>query len=136
MSGLPPGMFWSDDLNIELPPGRTIDEIVELVLSDWRRRVPTDETVQALVEIGLDEEDGVLAWDRVHGGVVRAATRIPENCPSRSKDPFAWTSFQRATSDPSIVADLCPEDAAARPEPQPAPAPEPPSRRRWWRFWE
>ena len=66
----------------------------------------------ALVEtIGLSQDDAALAWDRVHGGIVRASTGNEANCPSKDKDPLAWLSFHKATADNSIIAAVYPKFA-------------------------
>ncbi len=107
---MPPG--WSDDLNIQLPPGRTIAELVDLVLRALIDETTADQLEQMLiVEFGLSADDAFLARDRTCGGLVRAATGNPANCPRREKDPVAWESFQRGTDDPALIARIYPEFA-------------------------
>lgn len=108
---LPEG--WTDDMNVPLPPGRTVDEVVEHVIRNALAGVGDEETERQLAEaFALSSEDAALARDRTFGGIVRAATRNAQNCPDRAKDPMAWTSFQRATADPSIVARIYPQWAS------------------------
>jgi hypothetical protein len=103
---------WTDDVNIPLPPGRTVEQVVEFIIQAALRRTPDDTTEQALIaEFERSIDDAVLAQDRTFNGIVRAATRDQENCPQREKDPMAWESFQRAWRDPSIVARIYPQYA-------------------------
>jgi hypothetical protein len=96
---------WTDDLTIPLPPGRTVGELVDVVLRSTLAGTPADEVERQLTaEFGLSPEDATLARNRAFGGLVRAATRNPQNCPPQDKDPVAWESFQRGTRDPSLVA--------------------------------
>jgi hypothetical protein len=44
------------------------------------------------------------AGDRTLGGLVRAATGNPAHCPSKEKDPVAWSSYQRCLRDPALIA--------------------------------
>jgi len=101
---------WTDDLSIPLRRGRTAAEVVDLALDAARRDLSAEEIVAALVrEFGLSDDDARLAWDRTCGGLVRAASRNPGNCPAREKDPLAWESFQRGVRDPSVIARVYPE---------------------------
>jgi hypothetical protein len=103
---------WTDDMNIPLPAGRTVEQVVEFVIQAALRGTPDDTTEQLLTaEFLLSPDDAALARDRTCGGIVRAATRNQENCPRREKDPMAWESFQRAMRDPSIVARIYPQYA-------------------------
>lgn len=107
---LPEG--WTDDMNIALPAERTLDEVVSLVISMGMGNSEPEDIETALVEvIGLSQEDAALAWDRVHGGIVRASTGNEANCPSKDKDPLAWLSFRRAIVDHSIIATIYPKPA-------------------------
>ena len=107
---IPPG--WTDDMNVLLPPGKTVREIVEFVIQAALRGTPDDTTEQLLVaEFQLSPDDAGLIRDRTFGGIVRAATQNTANCPDPDKDPMAWQSFQLATSDPSIVARIYPQFA-------------------------
>jgi hypothetical protein len=110
MSELPEG--WTDDMTIPLPPDRTAADVVEFVLQAALRGIPDDETERLLAtEFLLSADDAALARDRSFGGLVRAATRNPENCPVQHKDPLAWESFQRGTRDPSLIARIYPQFA-------------------------
>lgn len=101
---------WTDDLTIPLPPGRVVTELVDVVLRSALRAESAQEIDRLLAaEFGLSADDAELARDRCFGGLVRAATRNPLNCPKRDKDPVAWESFQRGTRDPSLVASIYPD---------------------------
>jgi len=101
---------WTDDLTIQLPPGRTVAELVDLVLQSALSGT-TDEEINRLLiaEFGLSADDADLARDRSFGGLVRAATRNPLNCPESGKDPVAWESFQRGSREPSLVTRIYPD---------------------------
>jgi hypothetical protein len=132
---LPPG--WTDDMNIALPGHRSLEEVVTFVILRCMEGTDYDRVHLSLIEeIGLSPDNAALAWDRVHGGIVRASTRRLENCPDRARDPLAWLSFERAMEDPSIIAVLYPH----------FPVTEPPVKNRperavsagakpWWRIW-
>jgi hypothetical protein len=95
---------WTDDLTVPLPPGRTVAELVDLALQSTLRGTPADEVERNLAaEFGLSDDDAALVLDRSMGGLVRAGTRNPANCPEPDKDPMAWEAFQRGTADPSLV---------------------------------
>ena len=128
MTSTPSG--WTDDMNIALPSQHTLGAVVELVISFGRARTTAVAPQRALVEtFGLTEDDAALAWDRVHGGIVRAATGNVANRPDKSKDPLAWSSFQLAVRDPSIIAALYPQYASRE---DALPAGE---RKPRWRLW-
>ncbi len=55
------------------------------------------------------DDDAEFALDRVLGGIVRAATKNPANCPDIAKDPVAWASYQLAISKPEIIRAIRPE---------------------------
>jgi hypothetical protein len=95
---------WTDDLTVPLPRGRTVAEIVDLVMQSALRNASVDEIERVLIdEFGLSADDATLAWDRTFGGLVRASTRNLANCPPQDKDPIAWESFQRGMSDRSLT---------------------------------
>ncbi|MFI5487731.1 hypothetical protein ACIBXA_28360 [Micromonospora echinaurantiaca] len=103
---------WTDDLTIPLPPGRTVAELVDVVLTAALRGTPADQIDRLVAtEFGLSPDDAEFARDRTYGGLVRAATRNVLNCPDEGKDPMAWESFQRGMRDPSLVARIYPEFA-------------------------
>jgi hypothetical protein len=105
-------VVWTDDMTIRLPPRRTVAELADLVLRAAERGEAPEEIAQALAsEFGLTEDDAHLACDRALGGLVRAATGNPANCPSPEKDPIAWQTYQRGTADPSLVARIYPKFA-------------------------
>ena len=113
MAAIPEG--WTNDMTIPLPPGRTEAEVVEVVIQAALRGAPDEETEQSLAaEFLLSADAAALARDRAFGGIVRAATRNPENCPSQQNDPLAWESFQRATRDPSLIARIYPQFASKK----------------------
>jgi hypothetical protein len=107
---LPEG--WTDDMTVPLPSGRTAADVVEFVLQAGLAGTPDDETERRLMaEFGFSPDDAALARDRAYGGLVRAATRNQANCPSRTNDPLAWESFQRAMRDRSLVVRIYPQFA-------------------------
>jgi hypothetical protein len=62
------------------------------VLQVALRGAPDNETEGLLAaEFQMSADDAALARDRSFGRLVRAATRNPDNCPVRQKDP--WESF-------------------------------------------
>lgn len=88
---------WTDDLSIQLPSGRTVEEVVDYILAANQESRQHEALIAELgAELGLSTEDAELAVDRVGGEIARAATGSPANCPNRVKDPIAWASFQRA----------------------------------------
>lgn len=106
---------WTDDMNVPLQPGRTVDEVVEHVIRNALAGVGDAETERQLAEsFSLSREDAALARDRTFGGIVRAATGNARNCPDRAKDRIAWTSFQRAIADPSIIKRIYPQWAGPK----------------------
>ena len=108
---------YTDNLTVRLRPGRTVEELVDHVVENELSGVDTSLTQQQLMSaFGLSFEGAALAQERTIGGVLRAA-RNPGNPPDRDKDPFAWTSFQRATADPSLIGRLFPP-APAEPHPR------------------
>lgn len=116
---LPPG--WTDVLTVPLPPNVSVDGLVDFIVQAALKGTPDIVTEQMLVtQFGLSAGDAALVRDRTFGGIVRAATRNPLNCPSADKDPFAWTSFQRATKQPELIGAIYPQFAIKKP---------------WWKFW-
>jgi hypothetical protein len=104
---------WTDDMNIQIGPGHTLDQLVDSILHAAMRRDDASKTVAALVEdFGVSEEDAALALDRACGGVVRAATGNPHNCPDKDKDPIAWLSYHRCLREPNIIAAIYPQFAS------------------------
>lgn len=108
---LPAG--WTDDMNIQVGPGQTLDQLVDFVLHATMRRDDSSTIIASLIkDFGLSEEDAALALDRACGGVVRAATGNPQNCPNQQKDPIAWLSYQRCLREPSIIPAVWPQYSA------------------------
>ena len=119
MSNLPDG--WTDDMNIVVASGRSLEEIVDCVLESKVQGEAPNAIVQNLTEkFGLTQADAELALDRACGGVVRAATGRADNCPAKDKDPVAWFSYQRCLNQPDLIAAIYPKFAK-------------PPRRPWWR---
>jgi hypothetical protein len=90
---------WTDDMNILLV-GATADDVVEFILARAPLADYTDVDYEGLLlavaeRFAISQDDAALALDRTQGGVVRARTRAPENCPSRDKDPMAYASYQK-----------------------------------------
>lgn len=121
MGNLPEG--WTDDMSVALPPGRNVNEAVSFVIHRAMANIPDEEIVADLESIfKLCRDDAELIFDRVFGGVVRAATGQLSNRPDRLKDPFAFTSYEIAQRDPQIIETLFPQYA-------------PVASRPWWQFW-
>ena len=88
---------WTENLSVNLRPGRTLDELVGHILVAREEDRQHELLIADLREhFGLSAEDAELAVDRVCGGIVRAMTGNRANCPDRTKDPIAWMSFQRS----------------------------------------
>jgi hypothetical protein len=99
-------------MSIGLPPGRTVAEVVDLVLQATLRGTADEEIEIALArEFALNEDDAHLARDRTFGGLVRAASRNPDNRPAPDKDPIAFESFQRGEADRSLIERIYPQFA-------------------------
>jgi hypothetical protein len=97
-------------MSVLLPPNCTAADVVAFVLHAAMNGLPSPEIEQLLMSrFSLSSSDAALARDRVFGGLVRAATRNPLNCPSQEKDPLAWESYQCGTSDPALVARIFPQ---------------------------
>jgi hypothetical protein len=126
---------FTDDMNISLPSGLTIEAIVDLVISAGIAHVSDDEVERKLVESGLSECDAALARDRAYGGIVRSALNNPENCPSKEKDPIVWASYQRALEDPGIFPKVYPEMYARMLQIKDVASASSKNRKRWWQFW-
>jgi hypothetical protein len=95
----------TDDPSIAIAPGHTVEELVEHVIQGILRGVDVGLLEHEVkLAFGLSDHDAALALDRVQGGVVRASTGNRANCPSRKKDPLAWTSFRRASRDRALIA--------------------------------
>ena len=102
----------TNDLTVPLPPGQTISNLVELIIQAVTRSRSGDDVIGLLVaEFKLSLDDAEFAYDRFCGGLVRAATRNPQNCPDVDHDPIAWDSFHRVIADLSLVARVYPEFA-------------------------
>jgi hypothetical protein len=87
----------TNNMSVPLPPGRTPEQVVDFVLTANERGQEHAALVAALsAEFSLSDDHAELAVDRVGGGMVRAMTGSPSNCPDGAKDPIAWASFQRA----------------------------------------
>lgn len=94
-SAVPNSGRWTDNLSVDLRPGRTLDELVAHVIAAREEGRQHELLIARLREdFGLSDEEAELAVDRVCGGIVRAMTGNRANCPDRGKDPIAWTSFQ------------------------------------------
>jgi hypothetical protein len=133
MANIPEG--WTDDMTIVMPPGVTVDQIVDMVIKAGRAHVDVEVAESQLIEtFGLSSDDAALVRDRVYGGIVRAATRQAANCPDKVKDPFAWTSFQLATNDTTIIRDIYPKYWTEEDERLSQGAGT--TSKRWWQFWK
>lgn len=81
---------FTDDCSVQLRAGCTLEELVDFVIERQVAKVSADSTVQELARRFVIEADAAFALDRVLGGIVRAATGNPANCPDRAIDPVAW----------------------------------------------
>jgi hypothetical protein len=106
-SDIPEG--FTDDCSVQLRPGCSLEALVDFVIERQVTKVSPDITVQELATRFVIEDDAAFALDRVLGGIARAATGNPANCPDCTKDPVAWTSYQRAIREPVIIAAIRPE---------------------------
>jgi hypothetical protein len=107
-AAVPPG--WTDDLSVQLPPGRTAADVVDLVLASVDGGASAEAVEAALTsELGLNAEDAALARDRVFGGLVRAATNNPANEPAPTTDPIAHESYHRALANPTLIHKYYPD---------------------------
>jgi len=87
---------WTDDMRVSLAPGKTIPELVSLIMDALAKGDAPPDLVPVLTEeFGMTIEDVNLAFDRVPGGIVRALTGNIANRPDRAKDPLAYESFDR-----------------------------------------
>jgi hypothetical protein len=103
---------WTDDLAIPLPAGRTVAELVEVILQALLRKAdPVVLTARLRRDFGLSEDDAEFAADRVQGGLVRASSGIARNRPDAGKDPVAAESFDRGIQDPTLIARIIPQFA-------------------------
>ncbi len=106
-------MEWTDDLSIPMPDGRTVADLVDVTVPLLLTSASEDEVHRVLeARFGLSAEDAEFACERTGGGLVRAATRNPQNCPDADQDPVAWESFQRGMRDPSLIARIYPQFAS------------------------
>jgi hypothetical protein len=109
LAGMPE---FTDDLSVPLPPGRTPADVVDLILRVVTRPSDADQAMRQLSDtFGLDMDDAEFVYDRFCGGLVRAASRNPHNCPPADKDPIAWESFQRGIADPHLIGRVHPQFA-------------------------
>lgn len=111
-------IVWTDDMNVVLPPGRTVKQVVDFIIKAALHGTP-DDTIEQLIaaEFKLSPDDAALVRDhRTFGGIVRAATGNQVNCPDRAKDPMAWQSFQLATINRSIIARIYPQFVPPKPK--------------------
>jgi hypothetical protein len=96
-------------MTIVVPTDHSLDDIVDYVLQAMIRQATPTNMVQHLTkEFGLTQGGAELALDRTCGGVVRAATRRHENCPSKEKDPMTCLSFQRCLKQPELIEAIYP----------------------------
>jgi len=93
-----------DDMSVQMPPGWNVERVVDFVLAAKERDAPYEEVVPALMASGFSEDEALRAIDRTLGGLVRARFEGARNEPSKTKDPIAWTSYQRGVRQPALVA--------------------------------
>lgn len=95
---------WTDDMTIPLV-GTSADDVVAFILARAPLADYSKVDYEGLIDtvaarFGISQDDAALALDRTQGGVVRARTTAPENCPNAVKDPIAYASYQRLRTRP------------------------------------
>jgi hypothetical protein len=104
------GSTWTDDMRIALPSGRTVADVVDLVLAAVAGgSAPEDVEAALATQFNLSKDDAALARDRALGGIMRAGTGDETNRPSPVKDPIAHEAYQRALTDPTLPARYFPD---------------------------
>jgi hypothetical protein len=99
---------WTDDMTIVLGTG-TIAELVDFIITEGLARTPAEMTCVAIqARFRISPDDAALAMDRTYGGIVRAGTAAPANCPDPQTDPIAFESHQRVRRDATIIKQLRP----------------------------
>ncbi len=100
---------FTDDLSLRVAPGRTLDELVDFVLTRQNDRIDRTTLVVGLTRrFALSFDDARVAIDRVGGGLVRAKTSHPGNRPDATKDPVALIAYRRARGEvgaPAVTSD-------------------------------
>jgi hypothetical protein len=96
-------------MSIQLPVGVTLDDVTDTILQGECAKKDFAAILAELLRLGLSEDAAALAYDRVHGGLVHAATENPANAPAKDKDPLAWASYQRCLREPALIAAIRPE---------------------------
>jgi hypothetical protein len=95
------------DLSICLNSGRTLEELAQLVFDLLDAGVPYESTLERVrSQFALSSADAALGVDRAMGGLVRAASAQPMNCPDPNQDPIARASFALALRHPANIAAL------------------------------
>jgi hypothetical protein len=121
MANIPNG--WTDDMTVSLRSGQTVAQVVSFVIDRILTKNPDPDLGVALASsFGLSPDDTELVCDRVFGGVYRAATGNAANRPDATKDPFAFTAYERASREPKIIPAFFPDYVC-------------PPKRAWWQFW-
>ncbi len=69
-------------MNVTIRPDRTVMELTNAVMESVQNYNGELEVVRAIAnEFGMSDSDAWLAFDRVQGGIIRALTARPTNCP-------------------------------------------------------
>jgi hypothetical protein len=103
---------YTDDLSVRLARGASTRALVSYLRTAQRDGARRREILAVLTErFALSFDDARLVMDRVQGGVVRAASGVPQNEPDRVKDPVAWVSYR-------LELGLPVEDDAVGPTPE------------------
>ena len=85
---------WTDNMNITIEADRTPLDLVKAIMERIQDLDGGPQMLRDIAsEFALTDEDAFLAFDRVQGGIIRALTSRPDNCPDQAKDPIAWYSF-------------------------------------------
>lgn len=94
---------WTDDMTIVLGSG-TIVELVDVIIDARIAGIDPERTLITIQErFRVSPDDAALAIDRTYGGIVRAKTKNPVNCPDQRKDPIAFESYERARRDSTLI---------------------------------
>ena len=94
-TGILRAVEWTDDLTVRVGRGTSARALVLYLRAASEEGARRRDVLAVLTErFALPFDDARLAMDRVEGGVVRAASRNPENEPDPVKDPLAWMSYR------------------------------------------
>lgn len=92
----------TDDMNVTIRADRTNLELTKAVM-DFVKNIDAGFQIVSKIsrEFGMSDEDAILAFDRVQGGIIRALSARLDNCPNCDKDPLAYYAFSRDLANPA-----------------------------------